>query len=268
MGLDLQFRNIDNASSKVSAITNNTTNTVDIDVVEANLSHANIGGITTVPKGGTGLSSLTSQSLLKGNGTGNVNLIAPGTDGHILTMVSGAPAWASAGASADTKTAVFVAGSQIGSVGRRLNFTNNADFTIAENSGSDRFDITYNRTFYLVGAWQTSVLKTNLGTTYVDAYTSDGDGVGTNVDGVARTNFRLYVSWSKNGGLSTHSLRIQDQTQEQTLAEITDLSSGINTFDGTIPAFFKDQGRWIKVQVKAGNSTDDPILRAVFLYYK
>lgn len=39
--------------------------------------------------GGTGRSTLTSNSLLSGNGTGAVNLIAPTTDGYVLTSVSG-----------------------------------------------------------------------------------------------------------------------------------------------------------------------------------
>lgn len=47
-----------------------------------------IGGTTgtlTVARGGTGLATLTSNSLLVGAGTGNVGFIAPGANGTVLT---------------------------------------------------------------------------------------------------------------------------------------------------------------------------------------
>lgn len=59
-----------------------------------------IGGVSlpwSVATGGTGLATLTSNSLLVGNGTSAVTLLAAGTDGYVLTMVSGSPAWAAAG---------------------------------------------------------------------------------------------------------------------------------------------------------------------------
>jgi len=47
-----------------------------------------------VPQGGTGNAELTSGSLLVGNGTSPVGVIAPGSEGQILTVVSGV--WAAA----------------------------------------------------------------------------------------------------------------------------------------------------------------------------
>lgn len=46
-----------------------------------------------VQYGGTGLSTITSGSLMTGNGTGAVNLIAPGASGNVLT--SNGSAWVS-----------------------------------------------------------------------------------------------------------------------------------------------------------------------------
>jgi hypothetical protein len=60
----------------------------------ANSDITSLTGLTTaitVPQGGTGLQTLTSNALLSGNGTGNVNLIAPGTSGYVLT--SNGTAW-------------------------------------------------------------------------------------------------------------------------------------------------------------------------------
>ena len=56
-----------------------------------------ITGITdlTVADGGTGRSSLTSNGLLYGAGTGGINATAAGADGYILVSNSGTPTWAS-----------------------------------------------------------------------------------------------------------------------------------------------------------------------------
>jgi hypothetical protein len=53
-GVNLEFKNINVGSSKLS-VTNDTANSeVDLDVVEANLTHNNIGGTLGLVKGGTG----------------------------------------------------------------------------------------------------------------------------------------------------------------------------------------------------------------------
>ena len=57
-------------------------------------SFTNSGNPITVAYGGTGLATLTSGSLLVGNGTGTVNFIAPGSTGNVLTNVGGV--WTSA----------------------------------------------------------------------------------------------------------------------------------------------------------------------------
>jgi hypothetical protein len=269
--LDLRFKKINGGSNKITVTDDTGNNEVDIDVAEANLTHNNIGGVNNVAHGGTGLNTITAQALLKGNGTGNINLITAGTDGHILTMVSGAPAWAAAGASADVKTAVFEAGTQVGSVGRRINFSEAADFDITENSGSDRFDISLRRSEYLVGAWNatTGLTKTNLGTTYADILSSSGsEGNGCDVDGTGRVGFRFYVSWSKNAGSGTHSVRLISQTTADVLAEITDVTSGRNVVTGTLSAHYQDQLRSVKLQGKSTVSTDDPIFYGARIYYK
>jgi hypothetical protein len=52
-----------------------------------------VTGTLPVANGGTGASSLTANSLLAGNGTNAVNLIAPGTTGNVL--VSDGTSWSS-----------------------------------------------------------------------------------------------------------------------------------------------------------------------------
>ena len=270
-GADLPFKSIAAATSKIAVTDDAVNKNVDIDVVEANLTHNNIGGITNVAHGGTGLNTITANALLRGNGTGNINLIPAGTDGHILTMVSGVPSWAVPGAAADTKVVLFEGGTQVGSVGRRVNLAIGGDFDVTENSGADRFDISLRRAEHLVGSWSTTsgLTKTNLGSTYVDILpTSGGEGNGCDIDGTGRVGYRFYVSWNKNVGSGIHSIRIISQTTSDVLATIADAASGRNIVTGTLPIFFQDQIRPIKLQAKSTVSTDDPIFYGAQLYYK
>jgi len=268
---NLEFRNINAASSKITVALDTPNNEVDIDVSEANLTLNSIGGILGVTKGGTGLNTITTNALLKGAGASNIALITAGTDGHILTMVTGAPAWAAPGASADTKAIIFEAGAQIGTVGRRLNFTNDDDFTITEQVGTDRFDFALTRAEYIVGSWTVAsgLTKANLGTSFVDLMTtSGGEGNGCDVDGNGRNDFRLYVSWNKNSGSGTHQIRVISQTTADVLATISNAVSGRNVVTGTIPTFFANQLRSVKLQATSSVSTDDPIFYGAQLYYK
>ena len=53
--------------------------------------------VNNVGSGGTGLSKVEPHGILKGNSGGamqDLEIISPGTNGYVLTMVSGVPAWA------------------------------------------------------------------------------------------------------------------------------------------------------------------------------
>lgn len=270
---DLPFKSIAAGSSKITVTDDTTNKNVDIDIAESALTLNNVGGTLGVSKGGTGLNSITANALLKGNGTGNLNLITAGTDGHILTMVSGVPNWAVPGASADTKIILFEAGTQVGTVGRRLNLGTGADFDVVEDSINDRFNVSLRRGERLVGSWNAAAgsIRTNLGTTYANILSSSGtapDGQGCDVDGTGATGFRLYVSWSKNAGSGTHSLQVISQSSTDVLASIATLLDGRNVVTGALPAFFQDQIRSVKIQAKSTVSTDDPIFYCCHLYYK
>ncbi len=82
-GVDLQFRNINSGSSKLSVTLDSGNNEVDLDVVEANLNHANIGGTTPVSKGGTGATSLTG--VVVGNGTSAFSTVTAPTGAIVGT---------------------------------------------------------------------------------------------------------------------------------------------------------------------------------------
>lgn len=142
VGVDLQLKKLNPASSRVT-ITDNTGNgTVDIDVSLtgilvsdlggtlavahggtgvtalsalslasigtdilgasrggtgvsslASLSVNSIGGPANVGHGGTGLTTVPTDSILLGRGTSNMATLSVGTEGQVLAIVSGAPAW-------------------------------------------------------------------------------------------------------------------------------------------------------------------------------
>jgi hypothetical protein len=272
VGVELQFKKINGGSNKITVTDDTGNNEVDIDIAEVNLLLQNLGGTLTVSKGGTGVSTFPANSLLKGNGTSALTNIAVGTNGQILTMVSGAPAWAAASASQDLKTAVFEGGIQVGTVGRSLNFSNADDFVITENAGADRFDISINRRWNLVAAWQNDIVgvaKTiTTANTYEDWLASNGDGVSFNVDGMGMNEFMMCTSWWKNGGTGTQACQILHQTTTNVVAEITNNVDGKNTSTGTLPTFFQDTVRSVKVQLKSTISGENPVPRAVQLYYR
>lgn len=65
----------------------------------ANSDITSITGLTTaltVPQGGTGLATLTANNVVLGNGTSNVQFVAPGSSGNVL--VSNGTTWTSGGA--------------------------------------------------------------------------------------------------------------------------------------------------------------------------
>lgn len=69
VGVDLQFRNIDVGSNKLSVTLDVPNRTVDLDAVEANFNINALGGTPlTVPRGGTGNTSFTTGDILQGNG--------------------------------------------------------------------------------------------------------------------------------------------------------------------------------------------------------
>jgi hypothetical protein len=271
LSADLQFKKINAGSTKVTITDDTTASEVDIDVAEANLNINNTAGVLNVAKGGTGVNTIASNALLKGAGTSAVVPIVAGTNGHILTMVTGQPTWAAASASGDIKTAVFEAGTQIGTVGRRLNFVEPDDFLIVENTGADRFDITFIRAEVLVADWFTTggITKANLGTTYADLFTTiSAESNGADVDATGKNSFRLYVAWNKNAGSGTHSLQVISTVTTDVLGTVPTLVNGRNVVTGTIPAYFQDNVRTVKLQAKSTVSTDDPIFYNAHLYFK
>jgi len=103
------------------------------DVVNA------LEGISVV-SGGTGLETLTAESVVIGNGTNAVKFVAPGTNGNVLT--SNGSSWSSTAAAAATR----ISG---GTTGLTPNTLSSGDVTlagtlVATNGGTGRSTLTAN----------------------------------------------------------------------------------------------------------------------------
>ena len=92
-------------AGKTMFVFNNGTNVVD---AVTHLSSLTLGSALPVASGGTGLTTLTANNVLIGNGTSNVTFVAPGSTGNVLT--SNGSTWTSAAAAAfDSGTVMLFA---------------------------------------------------------------------------------------------------------------------------------------------------------------
>ena len=81
------------------------TNATITSLANVTLSNATISSLSTpitAAQGGTGLATLTSNNVVLGNGTGNVQLVAPGTSGNVL--VSNGTTWSSSTSTANVSS--------------------------------------------------------------------------------------------------------------------------------------------------------------------
>jgi hypothetical protein len=62
------------------------------------LGGAEVSGVLTYDKGGTGQSSYAAGDLIYASASNTLSKLAAGTNGHVLTLVAGLPAWQAAGA--------------------------------------------------------------------------------------------------------------------------------------------------------------------------
>ena len=88
--------NVETASS-TATLTNKTISGSSNTLTNIPLSTA-VTGTLPVANGGTGAASLTANNVLLGNGTSALQVVAPGTNGNVLT--SNGTTWTSAAAAA------------------------------------------------------------------------------------------------------------------------------------------------------------------------
>ncbi|MEH2392257.1 MAG: hypothetical protein V7K21_11575 [Nostoc sp.] len=116
-GVNLEFRNVNAGSSKITVTNDTANNEIDIDIAEANLTLVNLGGTLSIAKGGTG--STTASSALGALGaaassdltthTSNTSNPHSTTASQVGAIPTSARGTASGVASLDTNTLVPVA---------------------------------------------------------------------------------------------------------------------------------------------------------------
>jgi len=109
-GVDLPFKSMFAASTKVSVVDGGANNRVEIDVVEANLTLGNLGGTLGETKGGTNQTTYAQGDLLYASAANTLTKLAKGTAGQVLTMNAGAtvPEWAAAGGGGGPKQVIHI----------------------------------------------------------------------------------------------------------------------------------------------------------------
>ena len=123
------------AAFNLSQLANNLNTAGQLDATDG------LVGALPVGNGGTARTTLTANNLLAGNGTGQVNLIAPGPSGDVL--VSNGTAWISSSAPAQTTSQVLsaIAGSSGGAVGTYawLGRVGAGSFALGDNFAASNF---------------------------------------------------------------------------------------------------------------------------------
>lgn len=189
---------------------------------------ANVTGVVVVANGGTGLSTLTANNVILGNGTSTPSFVAPGTSGNVLT--SNGTTWSSSTpASSGANTAL----SNLASVAISTPLLPSVDNVVDMGSATKRFKFGYfmqmvdaigdgqidltNRT--LVGNGGISVLAWNSGSAVTTNVIPSGNN---NKDlGTSSFNWRAaYIQLLKDSS-STTSIDVQNRQ--------------LNSTDGTTP---------------------------------
>lgn len=95
-----------NAKGLVTAGTTLVSGDIPNNAANTSGTASNVTGVVVVANGGTGLSTLTANNVILGNGTSTPNFVAPGTSGNVLT--SNGTTWTSSAGSTGTVTSVAI----------------------------------------------------------------------------------------------------------------------------------------------------------------
>lgn len=161
---------------------------------------AAVSGQLGVANGGTGASTLTAGSVVVGNGTSAVNLVAPGTSGNVLssngsTWVSQAPSSA-----APNVVSTFASPSSITAVGGiSFSGSNSINYTYIAGSGGP---VTVSASPQVAAGTTNGQLLTLVGTSATNTVKlSDGTGLALNGPWTGALSSALTLEWDNGASL-------------------------------------------------------------------
>ena len=122
----------------------------------------------------------------------------------------------------------------------------------------------------LAAQWDVSSTKSNIGSAFIDIYAqANAAGKPVAVDFLGRLQARVVVLWNKIG-TGTQQLKVCDSSDpSKILHTFADLASGEND-SGLIslPAWFLNSRRSIKLMALSSVTTDDPVFESARVYVR
>lgn len=182
-----------------------------LDVVESNIAINNLNGTLSVSKGGTGATSLTTNGVLFGNGTGAIQVTVPGTSGQLLVAnASGVPTFVSLTGDASLAASGAVTLANTGVVAGAYG----AGTTVPVFSVDAKGRLTSASSVTITPAW------------------ANVTGKPTTVAGYGITNINSYAPTLTGGGASgTWGINITGNAATATMQTVTDSRSVVDTPD-------------------------------------
>jgi hypothetical protein len=213
-------------------LTNKTIDGVNNTITNVSLT-TGVTGTLPVANGGTGAATLTANSVLLGNGTSAVQVVAPGATGNVLTSdgttwVSATPSGGGGGAlTIDNKTAAYTV--VAGDLGKIINCTANSftvSLTAAATLGAG-FEVTIwntgtgvitidpagSETIESLSTW---VLRQNEGTQII----CDGTNWRTNNKKTMRAYAENYAGFTQPQATGSNAIALGDNAQSTNTASL------------------------------------------------
>ncbi len=163
----------------------------------------NVTGTVAVANGGTGATSLTANNVLLGNGTSAVQVVAPGTNGNVLT--SNGTTWTSAAAGGGFPAGTLMLFQQTSApTGWTKQTTHdNKALRVVSGSASSGGSVAFTTAFASQGVSGTvgsTTLTISQIPSHNHSYANRGDGDGSPIGDNGTYNYGTFVGFSGGGG--------------------------------------------------------------------
>ena len=180
-----------------------------------NLNANNISaGTLSVARGGTGASSLTSNGILLGNGTGAITALAPGTNGQCLLIVANAPAYGTCTGAGGVASLNSTTGAIVLQNGGNVGITTsgqNINIAVSDASSSVKGVASFNASNFTVSSGAVNTVQ-GIGTAATPTFASLVlQSAGATLSGVG-TNGTTTLQFATQTGSATRTITIPHTT--------------------------------------------------------